>query len=312
MKAPIPAKPNLPFAAVSFGYNSCDFLCLLERFPEADGKTAMRAFDRQGGGQAATAAATVARLGLRARYLGVFGDTPEGAFARETLVAQGVDVEHCRIAPNTQNQIAVIWVDLVTGTRTIAHHREPGLAVMSGAWPREMVTAGSVLMLDCHHLPASIQMARWAREEGIPVLLDAGKVQDGVEELLAWTDYILCDAKFPAAVTGSTDIRDALAVLQRESGAAVVAATLGVDGAVALANGTWLQAPAFPVDVVDSTGAGDVWHGAFAAGLVCGLALEEILRFASGAAALKCRSLGGRSGIPDREELNRFLTKREG
>ncbi|MDP8225548.1 MAG: PfkB family carbohydrate kinase [Candidatus Lernaella stagnicola] len=307
MRAPVPAKPNQPVDVVCFGYNSCDFLCLLDDYPSADTKLPMQEFIRQGGGQAATAAVAVARLGLRARYLGKFGDTPEGDFARQSLQCEDVDVAACPIVPDTQNQLAVIWVDLTSGTRTITYLRQPGLEIHRDEFDEQTVCAGSVLLLDCHHMEASVQMASWARAAGIPVVLDAGKLQRGVNALLALTDYVLCDASFASAYTGRGDLRFALQEIAAQTGSPVVAATRGEHGALVLMGEQWLEIPAFTVDVVDTTGAGDVWHGAFAAGLALGFSLPDILRFASATAALKCTQPGGRAGIPDRAAVDRLL-----
>jgi sugar/nucleoside kinase (ribokinase family) len=307
MKPPVPAKSGQPFDAVCFGYNSCDMLCLLPALPPPDGKTRMEAFLRAGGGQAATAAAAVARLGLRSRYLGKFGDTPEGGFARRTLAEDGVDLAGCLIAPNTQNQLASIWVDRAAGTRAIAALREPGLEIARGEIKREFAVSGAALLLDGHHVAACLQLARWARDEGIPVLLDASKNQAGMSDLLDLTDYALCDAQFPVEYTGEGQPAAALRVMAKRHYLPLAAVTTGAAGSLTLVDGQFIATPAYRVDVVDTTGAGDVWHGAFVAGLVWGLELEQILRVAAAAAAMKCRRLGGRAGIPSRRELEAFL-----
>jgi sugar/nucleoside kinase (ribokinase family) len=307
MRPPNLPNPGRPFDAVSFGYNSVDYLCLLAAHPPADAKVPMEAFARQGGGQAATAAATLARLGWKTRYLGKFGDGDEGRFARESLVAEGVDVAACRIASGVRNQTAVIWAARREAARTVAYLREPGLEIAPGEIAVEHAVAGAVLLLDGHHLPISVEFAHAARQAGIPVLLDAGKPAPGMAELLELTDYVLCDERFAPAYTGESDQRRALAAIAARHRTPFVAATLGPRGSLALVGGRFVETPAFAVDVTDTTGAGDVWHGAFAAGLLRGFDGEEILRYAAGAAALKCRSLGGRAGIPTPAELEDFL-----
>jgi sugar/nucleoside kinase (ribokinase family) len=272
MKPPVSPKSGQPVDVVCFGYNSCDLLCLLPAFPPPDGKTRMEAFLREGGGQAATAAATVARLGLRSHYLGKFGDTPEGEFARRTLAEEGVDLAGCLTARHTQNQLASIWVDRA----------------------------------------ACLELAQWARGAGIPVLLDASKNQPGMGDLLDLTDYALCDARFPLEYTGESQPAAALRAMTERHRLPLAAATTGAAGSLTLVDGQFIATPACRVDVVDTTGAGDVWHGAFAAGLVWGLELEQILRVAAAAAALKCRRLGGRAGIPSRAELEAFLSSAAG
>jgi len=307
MKPPVPVKTPRTVEAVVFGYNSCDMLCLLDEYPAPDTKLPMRSFARQGGGQAATAAVTLARLGLHTRYLGKFGDTPEGDFARQSLLDAGVELTGSLRAEKTQNQLAVIWVDQSAHSRTIAYLREPGLDIQPGEIAREAIDGAGLLLLDGHDLPASVELARRARAAGLPVLLDVGKLQPGLGDLLELTDYALCDARFPQAYTGVADAPTALEMIRDQHRTPVVGLTMGERGALLLVGRRWLRQPAYAVPTVDTTGAGDVWHGAFAAGLLWGLELEEILRVAAGAAALKCRRLGGRQGIPEREELFSFL-----
>lgn len=157
MKPPVPVKKKRSVDAVVFGYNSCDLLCLLDEYPAPDSKTPMRAFTRQGGGQAATAAVTLARLGLKTRYLGKFGDTPEAAFSRQSLSDEGVDLTGSLGAENTQNQLAVIWVDRRANSRTISYLREPGLAIEPGEIPRAAIADAGLLVLDGHHIPAAVE-----------------------------------------------------------------------------------------------------------------------------------------------------------
>ncbi|NLH48770.1 MAG: ribokinase [Myxococcales bacterium] len=311
MKAPVSAKADQPFAAVTFGYNSCDFLCLLDAYPEPDGKSPMRAFLRQGGGQAATAAVALARLGFRVRYLGKFGDTPEGDFARASLESEGVEVAACRRAPGTQNQVAVIWADPRRATRAISFLREPGLQIEPGEIAVDAVRQGGALLLDGHDPAASLEMAQAARAAGIPVLIDIGKNQPGIPELLDSVDYLLCDSHFPAAYTGETDEETALRRLRDRHRAPLVAMTLGARGSLALIDDVVVRTPAFPVRVVDTTGAGDAWHGGFVAGLLWNRPVEEILRLSAAVAALNCRALGGRSALPTRAELEKFLAESE-
>lgn len=308
MKFPVTPKKEKPFQAVSFGYNSCDILCLMQGYPKADSKTRLDRLIREGGGQAATAAVALARWGFSTRYVGKFGDTPEGEFARASLEKEGVDAAGCLLAEGTQNQVAVIWIDQISGERTITYIREPGLEIQPHEVDRKAATAGSVLLIDGHNLPATTQLATWAREEGIPVLLDIERNLEGSVELLEQVDYILCDETFPVAYTGEHNGERALQVIsERHPRATMVAMTMGAHGSLAVVEGQFLHTPAYEVDVVDTTGAGDVWHAGLAAGLILDWDIEDALRLAAAASALKCRRLGGRAGIGNREELLDFL-----
>jgi len=309
MKIPITIKDNQPFDAVCFGYNSCDLLCLLPRYPQADEKVGMKQMVRSGGGQAATAAATMSRLGLKTRYLGKFGDTTEGDFSRESLIEAGVDVGLCKSEPHTQNQVAVVWVDSRTGKRAISALRDPKLDVIVGDFSEDAVCSGGLLLLDGHHLPVACQMAQWAKDRGIPVLLDIERVRDRLPDLLDLCDGILCNSAFPEHYINEREPEKALRIIRERHGAPIVAMTLGAKGSLALINDQIIATPAFQVDVVDTTGAGDVWHGAFAAALAWEWEVEEVLRFAAAAAAIKCTGLGGRYGIVSRERVEAFINE---
>jgi sugar/nucleoside kinase (ribokinase family) len=141
----------------------------------------------------------------------------------------------------------------------------------------------------------------------VPVLLDVGRAQPGIEDLLDLTDYVLCDARFPAEYLGEGDPSRSLRAIAERHRTPLVAMTLGARGSLAWVDGRAVATPAFAVDVADTTGAGDVWHAGFAAGLLWDLPLEEILRVAAGAAAMSCTKVGGRAGAPTRAELETFL-----
>jgi sulfofructose kinase len=224
-----------------------------------------------------------------------------GDFARESLIAEGVDVTGAVVDPALQNQIAVIFVEDGTGERTITYTRVPGLEVRPGEIDRAAVCSGKILLVDAHQLPATTQAAAWAREAGIPVVVDAERALPGVEALLEQCDFVLCDARFPEDFTGEADPKRALRAIARYG--RLVAMTLGTEGSLAYAGGRYIRTPAYPVDAVDTTGAGDVFHAGFVAGLLLGLDAEGCLRFANATAALKCRALGGRAGLPTRDEV---------
>ncbi|HYL82408.1 MAG TPA: PfkB family carbohydrate kinase, partial [Candidatus Acidoferrum sp.] len=154
-----------------------------------------------------------------------------------------------------------------------------------------------------------LQAARWAREAGIPVSLDAEDSTELREELFRFTDILIVSHPFSRELTGKTDLTDILRGLAR-LGPACVGVTLGDQGSALLHRQEIVEVPAFPVDVVDTTGAGDVFHGAFLYGLLQGWKAGDILLFANAVSALKCTRLGGRAGIPRPAEVRAFLDAR--
>ena len=301
-----------PFDVVGLGENSIDLVAVVADYPTSNTKQRLQRFARHPGGQIATALAACARLGWRASYIGRFGDDELGRQARESLIAVGVDTESAPSVPGTTNQFAVILVDARTGERTVLWDRHPALAMEPADVSARAVTAGRVLMLDCVDTAASTQAARIARQAGIPTVLDVEKVRPGVIDLLQQIDAIIAAQDFPTALTGHEDLGRALDALARESNAPFVCVTLGAEGSLARCGGREIRTPAFPVDCVDSTGAGDVFRAAFVAGCLRGPEgdLEDVLTYANAAAALNCRALGARGALPNPDEVDQLLMAR--
>ena len=308
----VPSGSDRPFDVVGFGLNSIDLLTVVAEYPASNTKQRLQRFARLPGGQIATAMATCARLGWRARYIGSFGDDDLGALSKESLTSVGVDITAARTVAGATNQFAVILVDGRSGERTVLWDRDPALTTEPVDVPRDAIVSGRMLIVDCHQTAASAQAARYAREDRMPTIIDVEKVRPGIADLLQNIDAIIAAQEFPTALTGHEDPCRALAAMGREFGAAVVTVTLGPEGSLTWCNGREIRTPAFQVDCVDSTGAGDVFRGAFAAGCLRSPEgeLEEVLTYANAVAALNCRALGSRGGIPTPEEVEQLLLPR--
>jgi sulfofructose kinase len=300
--------PQARFDAVCFGYNSVDYLCLLPDFPKRGGKMRMKQLHLSGGGQSATAAAALKAMGFETRYLGKFGGDELGEISRGSLESIGVDSSECVTAADCRNQTAIIWIEDNSGERTITYIRDPGLDVLPHDFNESQVACGRVFLADVHCLPATISAARHARKAGMPVILDVERNLDGCAELLAEGDYLLCDQSFPSAFTGIGDPHAALAKLGDIFTEKVVACTLGQQGSLAYFKEQFLRTPAFIVQAIDTTGAGDVFHAGFAAGLLRGYDLFGCFEIANAAAALACRGLGGRASLGDWSEALSFVS----
>jgi len=288
------------------GLNSVDFLSVVPVFPTPDSKTKILRFSRQGGGQVATALVALSRWDLKTRYIGKVGGDEWGSFSFESIRQEGIDVSAVTTELDATNQFALIIVDGPSGERTILWDRDERLMYREGELRREIVCSGRLLHLDGHDLPAAIQCARWARQEGIPTVVDLDKVEACTSELIREIDFVITSARFPSLFTGISDREKALIELQRHTGG-FLCSTLGREGAMALLEERIIYAEGFEVSAVDTTGAGDVFHAGFIYGLLQDWEVVEILRFANGAAALKCRDLGGRSGIPTLQEVRKWL-----
>ena len=313
MRIPLSVPAARPFDVVAVGLNSIDLLAVVEGHPAANAKTRMHAFAELPGGQAASAASAMAKLGLTTAYIGRFGDDDFGRRGLESLRAEGVDVSDAVVVPGATSQFAVILVDRLTGSRTVAWNRHPGLSMSPADVPSAAVARARVLHVDCHETAAVAAAASDARRAGTRTVIDVERVRPGIDALLRDIDVIIAAEGFPAEYTGCTAHGAALAKLQRDTGAPVVCVTLGESGSLCLAGGREIATPAFRVPVVDSTGAGDVFRSCFIAGWLLGgdtVELELVLRWANAVAALKCRGLGARTASPTTAELHAFLEGR--
>jgi sugar/nucleoside kinase (ribokinase family) len=231
-----------------------------------------------------------------------------GQFSLESIRQEGVDVSSVTVESQVSNQFATIIVDGKSGDRTILWDRDDRLTYRDGELKKEDVCSGKILHLDGHDIRAALQCARWAREEHIPVILDVDKVEPLTSELIKDIDFVVTGSRFPTLFTGILDREKAFLELQKHT-SGFLCTTLGSEGTMALLAEEILRVKGFKGEVVDTTGAGDVFHAGFIYGLLQNWDLEKILQFANAVAALKCRELGGRKGIPTLREVQEFLNQ---
>ena len=305
----IPAAGSRPFDVAGLGLNSVDLLAVTAEFPASNSKQRLQRFARSAGGQTATALVTCARMGWRVRYIGTFGDDEFGQVSRESLIQEGVDVSAARTVVGATNQFAVVIVDARNGARTVLWDRHPGLRIAPQAVPQDVVTSGRLLLVDCHETAAATRAATCARQAGLPTVIDVEHVRPGIGDLLSQIDAIIAAQDFPAALTGYEDPGRAIEAIAQEFRARLVCVTLGSEGSLAWCGGRQIRTPPFQVDCVDSTGAGDVFRGAFASACLRDPhgELERVLAYANAAAALNCRALGARGSIPGPDDVEQLL-----
>ena len=294
---------------VGLGLNATDTVVLIREFPPLGGKERVRSISRQAGGQIATALVACQRLGLRTRYIGTVGGDEAGRFQLQSLAEEGIDVRFTRLVRGAPTQFGLIILDESTGERTVFWDRDPRLAISAADLKPEAVTSARALHLDGCDVEACIQAACWARRAGIPVVADLDTVYKKVEKLFPLIDYLLASANFPPAVTGHKNPFRALESLAREYGIPAPGMTLGRDGALVFAEGQFYYSPGFVVETLDTTGAGDVFHGAFIYGLLQGWKLDRLLDFSNAMAVLNCTKLGARGGIATRKAAERLMAQ---
>ena len=297
------------FDVVGVGLNATDTLILLPRFPAYAGKVPFEAETLSPGGQVASALATCAKLGLRVKYIGTVGDDERGRIQRESLVEAGIDLADLETRVDCPNQTAYILIDQSTGERTVLWQRNDCLRLSPEAITDEKIACARLLHIDAHDTPAVEKAAGIARRLGIPVTVDVDTIYHGFDRVLPNIDYLIASSEFPAQWTSERDPFRSLEMIQDEYGMRVAAMTLGAHGALARAEGRFHYSPAFVVDCIDTTGAGDVFHGAFCYSVLQKMPLQEALDFSNALAALNCTRLGARGGIATLGEARELMAR---
>ncbi|WEX09834.1 PfkB family carbohydrate kinase [Chelativorans sp. AA-79] len=285
---------------ICLGLSALDYIWTVDRFAgPGSGKVRASAFTTIGGGMAATAAVTAARLGARVQFWGRGGDDHEGRLMRHGLEEENVDVSHFRLFPGARSSISGVIVD-AAGERQIANFRGADQPVDPEWLPISGITGVGAVLADPRWPEGAAAAFSAARAAGAPTVLDADMAEPEVfTALLPLTDHAVFSKPALEAFAGSA--ADPLAEICA-FGCKVAAVTEGSEGVTWRQDGRARRQPAFPVRSVDTTGAGDVFHGAYAFAIAAGAPVAEAFTFASAAAALKCTRAGGRSGIPTLDE----------
>jgi sulfofructose kinase len=286
------------------GHAAYDLVFLVTDDPRPDQKTRAEGFLQCGGGPAANAAVAVARLGGSAAFAGYLGEDRNGdkhllELGRDDVVTDLV----VRGAAPTPISVVLVKPD---GQRFLVNYQEDTEPLPAGSVDFSAISA-SVVLFDGHEPEISPSLAKSAREDGAAIILDAGSLHRGTEALIDHVDYLVCSEKFAKQFTGKDSHDAALGDLYRHAPNVVI--TLGSKGLAWMTREGSGLLPAFPVVAFDTTGAGDAFHGAFAACIAQQLDWDMTLRTASAAAALSCTRMGARPGIPRRAEVEDFLSQ---
>lgn len=299
------------YDVVGVGLNACDTLILLPKFPAYAGKEAFEQEMLSPGGQVATAMVTCARLDLRVKYIGTVGDDHRADVLMASLAGTGINLDDVQIRKGCPNQTAYILIDRATGERTVLWRREDSLRLNPDQITEEQITCARLLHIDGHDTPAVQKAAGIARKHGIPVTVDVDTIYHGFDHVLPLVDYLIASSEFPTQWTTEGDPFRALEMIQDEYGMKVAAMTLGSQGALARVEGKFIYSPAFVVNCVDTTGAGDVFHGAFCYSVLKGMPIREALDFSNAMAALNCTELGASGGIKTLEAAKALMVRAE-
>ncbi len=291
------------------GIAVADLVFSLEAPLVPGGKNLAAARRMVGGGPAANAAVTVALLGGVARLVTKLGDDATGDSILEELASFGVETTGTRRVPGVASPLSGVIVE-PNGERTIVNHTDARLVDGNDTVTADELRGSAAVVVDVRWLAGAQAAIREAKTLGIPTVVDVDlTVGDVPADIVTAATHLVFARPALQRLAGTSDVDEALRTVARRTDA-FVAVTLGGDGVRWVEDDSIGSLPAFDVDVVDTLGAGDVFHGAFALAIVDGRSITQAMRFASAASALKCRTAGGRAGIPRRTDLDQFLESR--
>jgi sugar/nucleoside kinase (ribokinase family) len=286
---------------VGVGENSVDLVYRIPAPLEPNGKQRISSHRRSAGGQVATTLCACASLGLKTVYIGAFGNDEHGRLIREALSSRGVDISSAPVRP-ASNRYAVIVVDESSGRRSILWERDPTLALRADELPARLMTTARLVHVDDEDVAISMAAAATARSARCMVTADIDRITSQTGALVDAVTHPIMAEHVPSALTGVMDLEQALRSL-RQPHHAMLGVTLGSRGSMLLVGDTVHRAPAPQVQPVDTTGAGDIFRGAFIYALLRGDAPDDLLRFANAAAAFSCTREGAIDSVPSLEDV---------
>ncbi|MBJ9123389.1 MULTISPECIES: sugar kinase [Citrobacter] len=288
------------------GITVMDRIYYVEGLPTEGGKYVAKRYTEVGGGPAATAAVAVAKLGAQVDFIGRVGDDDTGNSLLAELESLGVNTRYTRRYAGAKSSQSAVIVD-AKGERIIVNYPSPDL-LHDADWLNEIdFSQWDVVLADVRWHEGAKRAFTLARRAGVMTVLDGDVTPQDISELVALSDHAAFSEPGLTRLTGIQDTVSALKKSQMLTNGHVYV-TRGSEGCDWLDDNVFRHQPGFPVEVVDTTGAGDVFHGALAFSLAGGTLVEEAVRFASGVAALKCTRPGGRAGIPDCDQTRSFLS----
>ena len=300
-------------SVLGLGAVAVDDLLYVDEYPPAERKVRVRHRRRQCGGLTGTALVAAARLGAGTGYAGVLGEDELSAEISKCFCREGIGLRQCVRRPDARPAHSTIIVDQSQNTRTIFASRDGIIGADPELPPGAVIRSARVLLVDHHGLAGTLRAVRIARDSGTAVVADFERDPGPpFDELLKLVDHLIVSERFARQLTGAADAPAAAAGLWNADRRAVVVTSgpfgcwymLGDDNPRDVRPRHF---PSFSVEVLDTTGCGDVFHGAYAAGLAENLAIRQCVELASATAAIKATKRGGQAGIPDRETVAKFL-----
>lgn len=295
---------------VGIGANVYDTLMVLPNYPNEDTKLRAKGSKAAGGGPCATGLVAAAKLGGEVSFIGSMTDDDKANFLIRDFEKYGIGTDLITIHKGYDTFFSIVMLSEESASRTIVFDKGNTPALSLNDKQKEAVKNAELLLVDGNEMPAAVEAARIAKENGTKVLLDAGGLYDGIKELLALTDILIPSYEFSLGITGAKTAEDAAKILFETYNPEVVVITKGKEGGIIYDGKEIISYPAFKVEAVDSNGAGDVFHGAFAFAVQKGYNYHKAAIFSSAVSALKCTKMGSRAAVPSFDETVEFLKER--
>ena len=293
------------------GIGACvlDTLITVPHYPEEDTKLRAQSTKMAGGGPTATGIVAAAKLGVPAGFIGVLSKDSSGDFLVGDFQKYGVDTAHVDLLDGYRAFTSCIWLSQKSTSRTCVFDKGnlPPLALDDAK--KAAIASADILMVDGNEMGAAVEAAKYARDHGTRVLYDAGGLYEGIERLLPYADILIPSKEYALTFTGKETVEEAAKALYAAYKPEVVVITTGKTGGILFDGENVVPYPIYPAEVVDSNGAGDVFHGAFAAGLCYGFDFVKCCHFASAVSGLKCTGVGARESVPDFATVKTYLAE---
>ena len=303
---------NRKTEVVGIGAVVYDVLMTADTFPQEDTKLIATGMKTQCGGPEATALVAISKMGVQAEHFGTLGDDAYGNYVLGEMQRFGIKTGRVRQVKGASSFFSLVLLNTATASRTCIVDRgnapmpsEPDLDV-------ETLKDAKYLHVDGNQLDFAILAAKKARELGVKVSYDAGGTYKGVEDLLPLVDILIPSEEYALKITESGTAAEAATKLQERYNPEILIITQGSRGGFIRQDGREVRYPVFPVNAIDSNGAGDTFHGAFVAAKVKGMDTYEAACFASATSALKCTRFGAQEGIPQFDEVVEFMKTNPG
>ncbi|MFC1579590.1 carbohydrate kinase family protein [Thermodesulfobacteriota bacterium] len=292
---------------VGLGQACIDYLGVVPAYPQEDGKVEIQDLLIQRGGPASTALVTLSRFGVLTSFLGCISDDPFGRQIEEGLIREGLDISLLKVKPGHISQFSFIAINKNDGKRTVFWNRGTVPRLTPGEVDVSLFSGASIFHTDGLMVEAAVEGAKQARDMGMTVVMDVGTMRKGYRQLASHVDVLIASERLwsPLADPGYSP-EEALESLSTW-GPKQVIITRGSRGSMGWDGNEVISQEAFPVNAVDTTGAGDVYHGAYIYGLLQNWDMRRCMHFASAVSAIKCQTFGTEKGIPGLEDVQCFL-----